>query len=287
VTQPFGSTLSARGFAALGAAGFRPIRPVQGTSILSLGWQRRPSTRIRGSLAPLRLQGPVGEMQMYYPRGALTVQQYLNEGGWFELEERTAAYNDARRHALSSMRDGARAAGAVAVVDVRLRRGRFAHGTHTIEFTALGTAIGSDRFAVEESQAIPLVSLDGGDFWKLVSSGYWPLGLVGGTSVVYIVSGYRTKYARFRLSRRSLRNQEYEDYTEGLASARVHAAGRLRREAEALRATGVLGIEMGRERQAQRDDNLMVTVDLLGNAIAPIEQGAPPEFSYALGLGKA
>jgi uncharacterized protein YbjQ (UPF0145 family) len=287
MSQPFGSTLSPRGFAALGAAGFRPLRQVQGTSILSLGWQRRPSRWMRGALAPLRLEGAVGEMHVHYPRGALTVQQYLNEGGSFQLEERTTAYNDARHHALSRLRDGARVAGAVAVVDVRLRRRRFAHGTHTIEFTALGTAIGSDRFAVEESHAIPVVSLGGDDFWKLVSSGYWPLGLVGGTSVVYIVSGYRTKYARLRLSRRSLRNQEYEDYTEGLRAARLHAAGRLRLEAEALGATGVLGIEVTRDRHAQREDNLMVTVDLLGNAIAAIDQGAPREFSCALALGKA
>ena len=286
MTRPFSSTLSARGLAALGAAGFRPLRQVQGTSILSLGWQRRPSRWMRGSLAPLRLQGPMGEMHMYYPRGALTVQQYLNEGGWFELEERTAAYNDARQHALSHLRDAARAAGAVAVVDVRLRRGRFARATRTIEFTALGTAIGPERLEAEEVRQIPLVSLGGGDFWKLVASGYWPLGLVGGTSVVYVVSGYRTKFARFRLSRRSFRNQEYEDYTEGLAFARVHAAGRLRLEAETLGATGVLGIEVGRERQVQSEDNLMVTVDVLGNAIAPIEDGTAPELTYALGLGR-
>jgi len=109
---------------------------------------------------------------------------------------------------------------------------------------------------------------------------------VGGTSVGYVVSGYRTKWARFRLSRRSLWNQEYEDYTQGLMQARLHAAGRLRLEAEALGATGVLGIEFAREREKQSDDNLLVTVDLLGTAIAPIDQGAPPEITYAIRLGK-
>jgi len=157
---------------------------------------------------------------------------------------------------------------------------------HAIEFTALGTAIASDRIDLHDSGSIPLVSMSGGDFWKLVSSGTWPLGLVGGTSVGYVVSGYRTKWARFRLSRRSLWNQEYEDYTQGLMQARLHAAGRLRLEAEALGATGVLGIEFVREREKQSDDNLLVTVDLLGTAIAPIDQGAPPEITYAIRLGK-
>ena len=40
---PFVSTLSAGGFVTLATAGFRPLRQVQGTSIVSLGLQRRPS----------------------------------------------------------------------------------------------------------------------------------------------------------------------------------------------------------------------------------------------------
>jgi len=291
MTHPFASTLSTRGFLALGNAGFRPLRQVQGTSIVSLGWQRKPSRWMRGALSPMMLQGTPaagggGAMRVYYPRGSLTVQQYLNEGGWFELEERTAAHNDARQQALARLRESAVEAGALAVVDVRIRRGKFAQALHAIEFTALGTAIASDRIDLHDSGSIPLVSMSGGDFWKLVSSGTWPLGLVGGTSVGYVVSGYRTKWARFRLSRRSLWNQEYEDYTQGLMQARLHAAGRLRLEAEALGATGVLGIEFAREREKQSDDNLLVTVDLLGTAIAPIDQGAPPEITYAIRLGK-
>jgi uncharacterized protein YbjQ (UPF0145 family) len=292
MTPPFGSTLSARGFVAIRDAGFTPLRQVQGTAIVSLGWQRRPSRHMRGAYQPLRLETLDSAWsglatKMYYARGADTVQQYLNEGGWFELEERTAAYNSARDQALARLRDAAREAGAFAVVDARVRRGRFANAAHTIEFTALGTAIGSDRFDLDESEPIPLASLGGGDLWKLAASGHWPLGLVGGTSVVFVVSGFRTKFARFRLSRRSWRNQEYEDYTEGLRAARLHALGRLRLEAQALRATGVLGIEVEVERHEERDDNLMVTVDVLGNAIVPIEQAAPPELTYALGLRKA
>ena len=187
---------------------------------------------------------------------------------------------------LRGLRTSAVEAGALAVVDVRIRRGKFAQAVRAIEFTALGTAIGSDRFDLEEQESIPLVSFGGTDFWKLFSSGIWPLGLVGGTSVGYVVSGYRTKFARFRFSSRSFQNQEYEDYTQGFAQARLRAAGRLRQEAREVGATGVLGIEVRREREEQRDDNLLVTVDLLGNAIAPIEQGAPPDIAYAMGLGK-
>jgi len=283
------STLSARGFVAAENAGFRPLGQVQGTAVVSLGVQRKPSRWMRGSLAPTRIEFPAGygatTTNVYYGRGSLEAQQYLNEGGWFELEERTAAYNDARTQALARLREHAKAAGALAVVDVRIRRGAFAHAMHTIEFTALGTAIGSDRFELDDNDSIPLVGVSGVDFWKLIESGTWPLGLVGGTSVVYIVAGYRTKFARFRGGSRSRRNQEYLDYTEGLRNARLRAAGRLRHEATQLGAIGVIGVEVDRERREQRDDNLIVRVDLLGTAVARLEEQEPQQIRYALGLG--
>jgi len=221
---------------------------------------------------------------VYYPSGSLTAQEYLNEGSWVELEERTAAYNTARTQALARLRTVAAEAGAFAVVDIRVRSGRFAQAARTIEFTAIGTAVVSDRFESDDDP-LPLTSLSGGELWKLVAAGSWPIGLVGGTSVVYVVAGLRTKYARFRLSRRSLRNQEYEDYTTGLVSARRRAMGRLNREARALGASGVLGISIGRERREQQDENLLVTVDVLGTAIAPVEQPAPLELQASIDLG--
>jgi len=284
---PFVSSLSTGGLLTLAGAGFRSLDQVQGTSVVSLGYQRKPGGSVRGALQPKRLDSPVGAGQVYYPRGSATVQQYLNEGAWFELEERTAAYNDARTQALARLAAAAREAGACAVVDVRIRRGLFGHARHAIEFTAIGTAVTSDRLEAREDDPVPLVSLCGTDFWKLVESGVWPLGLVGGTSVVYVMSGYRTKFARFRLSRRSYLNQEYEDYTDGLRSARLHAASRLRREATKLGAWGVLGVSVGRKLKEYREENVMLTVDLLGTAIAPLDGGAPATVAYALGLGKA
>jgi uncharacterized protein YbjQ (UPF0145 family) len=283
--SPFGSTLSVGGFVALTGTGFRVLEPVQGTAVMSLGYQRKPSHWMRGALSPQQVGSAGGSTQIYYPRGSLTVQQYLNEGGSFELEERTSAYNDARTQALARLGDAAREAGAAAVVDVRIRRGLFGHAQHAIEFTAFGTAVTSDRFDAGEEDPIPIVSVSGTGFWKLVETGVWPLGLVGGTSIVYVVSGYGTKFARFRPSRRSYRNQEYEDYTEGLRNARLHAASRLRREATQLGASGVLGISVDRKLKEQRDEDLMVTVDLLGTAVAPLVRGAPPAVAYALGLG--
>src|SRR5690242_2547428 len=95
---PFVSTLSTGALLALADAGFRSLKQVQGTSVVSLGYQQKPSHRVRRALAPVRIDSPTGgaSLQVYYPRGSATVQQYLNEGGWSELEGRTAAFNSAR-----------------------------------------------------------------------------------------------------------------------------------------------------------------------------------------------
>src|SRR4051794_30288945 len=133
---PFSSTLSTAGFLTLRNSGFRALRQVQGTSVVSRGWQRRPATSVRRMMNPQLLQGTVGVgtgTQVYYTRGALAAQQYLNEGAWFELEQITAAYNDARTQALARLRTAAREAGALAVVDVRIRRGRLAQALRTVE----------------------------------------------------------------------------------------------------------------------------------------------------------
>ena len=205
-----------------------------------LGWQKRPDRPARGvrwrqySSRACSAWTP-GVLKAYYPRGALNAQQYLYEGGSTELEQRTAAHNDARAQALARLREAARATGALAVVDVRIRRGRFRHAAHAIEFTAFGTAsrLGRSSASTKTSRSRSS-AVSGGDFWKLLASGYWPLGLVGGTSVPTSSRAIARRCARFRLSRRSLQNQEYEDYTNGLLQARVRAVGRLRREAREL-----------------------------------------------------
>ena len=95
---------------------------------------------------PLRLESVAGvgasTTQVYYSRGGLAAQEFLNEGGWFELEERTSGVQRrANTGARPARAPTAREAGALAVVDVRIRRGRFRGERHMTEFTALGTAV--------------------------------------------------------------------------------------------------------------------------------------------------
>jgi uncharacterized protein YbjQ (UPF0145 family) len=54
-----------------------------------------------------------------------------------------------------------------------------------------------------------------------------------------------------------------------------------------LGASGVMGVSVDWKLNEQRDDDLIVTLDLLGTAVASLESGAQPSVAYALGLDKA
>lgn len=289
--KPFASTLSVPGFRAVRGAGFRPLGPVQGLSVYHVGWQRLPQRKMRRALRPQQVPTPSPfASKWYFPTGWDAAAQSLSEGMWTELEQQTTAFNEARRLALSRLRDAAHAAGAVAVVDLHIRRGRFGHVRRGIQFSALGTAIGSDRPVRDDGRMIPLTNLSGAEFWKLVSTGHRPLGVVGGTSVLYIVSGYRTRWARTRFAPRSRRNQEYLDYTDGLNHARRLALAHVRTEARAAGAAGVLALSLEPERHdtgllAGERSDLVVAVHALGTAFTSVEQDSSSDARYALDLG--
>lgn len=125
---------------------------------------------------------------------------------------------------------------------------------------------------VDDSEEIPVTTLSGEDFWKLVQSGFWPLGLVGGSSVLYVLSGSDLSvnefllvtqagfeplglvlgtsiyHIGFQLSRWS-KNQEMEVLTQAMYHARELAMMRMEEEADQLGADGVVGVrlEVGRQ----------------------------------------
>ena len=56
-----------------------------------------------------------------------------------------------------------------------------------IEFVAIGTAVVSEQYDLGGEPV--LSNLSGQDFAKLFASGYWPVGLVADTSVIYVMTG--------------------------------------------------------------------------------------------------
>jgi uncharacterized protein YbjQ (UPF0145 family) len=259
MARPFSSDLSVAEAFVIREAGFTPIAQVMGSCFYQVGWQSMPW-------------------------GQLGWSSSLSEGETFELETQTAAWNDARSLALDRLRDEAVAAGADAVVGLRLKRGGYDWAAGLVEFVAIGTAVRSERYEIEDA---PVLShLSGQDFAKLVRHGFWPVGLVAGSTVAYVVAGY-AQQARSSGLFSGRQNQELPDYTRGMYDARALAMERLTREAHRLHAHGVVGVSIERKEQARDRDSggmtyrdVIIEMHVLGTAIVEVRHDAPPPAQY-------
>ena len=205
----FTSDLSINEFLLVREAGFDPIGLVMGSSIYHVGWQRRP--------------GSYGGWQ---PSG---VSQ--------ELTVVSDAWNTARLRAFARLEQEAKLVGASAVVGVHVTKGQHDWAAGAIEYVAVGTAVRADGAEPVESPA--LSDLSGQDTWKLWQAGYRPLGVVGASTVHYVVPGWSTQQVSGYWS--SWANQELRDFTRGVYDARETALGRMTAEARKIGAAGVVG----------------------------------------------
>lgn len=238
----FTSDLSVDEFALVHALGLRPISQVMGSSIYHVGWQQRP--------------GSYGGWQ---PGG---VSQ--------ELTVVSEAWNTARLRAFARLEQEAKLVGADAVVGVRVTKGQHDWAAGAIEYVAVGTAVRADGAETLERPAVS--DLSGQDTWKLWQAGYRPLGVVGASTVHYVVAGWSTQQASGYWS--SWANQELGDFTRGVYDARETALSRMTAEARKIGAAGVVGVSIEhnvQERESgaggsQRTD-LVVTFHVIGTAI--------------------
>ena len=192
------------------AIGLRPLAQVMGSSIYHVGWQQRP-------------------------------------GGWGmqtnslsqELTVVSEAWNTARLRAFARLEQEAALVGADAVVGVRLTVGRHDWAAGAIEYVAVGTAVRVD--GAERGEPPALTDLSGQDYWKLRQAGHPPLGVVGASTVHYIVAGWATQRAQSGFAA-SWANQELQDFTRGVYDARETALGRMTAEARQHGAAGVVGV---------------------------------------------
>lgn len=261
----FTSDLSTAEFLLIREAGFRPVTQVMGSCFYTVGWQNMPGS-----------YGMLG--------GGF---QFGGEGSIFELEAQTEAWQSARRLAIGRLREEALRAGADAVVGVRLKRGRYdwAHGL--IEFVAVGTAVRSERYDLGDEPV--LSTLSGQEFAKLYEAGYWPAGVVAGTTVTYAMTGWNQAMA----NRMFAPNQELGDFTAGFQAARHQAMQRLTREAHEQQASGIVALQLdvsqheierrGGNSSSYRD--LIITVHALGTAIVALTE-ADPDIYLALPLNE-
>ena len=254
----FTSDLSVGEFALVDAIGLRPLAQVMGSSIYHVGWQQRP--------------GAFG-MQM----GAISQ----------ELTVVSEAWNTARLRAFARLEQEAKLVGADAVVGVRLTAGRHDWAAGAIEYVAVGTAVRTE--GAEHAERPALTDLSGQDYWKLWQAGHRPFGVVGASTVHYVVPGFATQQAQSGFSA-SWVNQELKDFTRGVYDARETALGRMTAEAQEQGAAGVVGVSIVHEieqREAGGRRDLVVTFHVLGTAIGERSaDGRKLEISPRIDLSK-
>lgn len=160
----------------------------------------------------------------------------------------------------------------------------YALGANTAEFIAIGTAVrhvggGNYRNALGK----PFQSdLSGQDFWMLIRTGYRPVGFVMGNCVYYVPPQL--------LQAPASQSCELSAYTHALYDARELAIERLQDEAEALGATGIVGVTVAEKQHSFRtnpynvgnaalQNGEMIELFVIGTAVVPTDTGggvAPP-----------
>lgn len=256
----FTSDLSVGEFALVEKSGLRPVSQVMGSSVYHVGWQGMPSS--------------------YFGIGR----------GAYELTVQSEAWNNARRLALSRLQQEARYAGADAVVAVRIQWGAHDFAPHTVEMVAVGTAV---RTSAQVRTDPPILTdLSGQDLWKLLSAGYRPVGVVGATTIFYVVPQWNTQRLQSSWGG-AWTNAELPDFTQSFYQAREAAFSRLSAEAHALGATGVVGVSLKQHIATREVDtgggshrtDLIITLHVLGTGIAE-GPGAPTDVRTSLDVSR-
>jgi uncharacterized protein YbjQ (UPF0145 family) len=177
----------------------------------------------------------------------LSVDEYLLvEAAGFEplgfvMVVLSQAMYAARELAMTRMEEEADQLGADGVVGVRLKIGRYDWGENMAEFIALGTAVKHSGGEVHRApDGRPFTSdLSGQDFYKLVTAGHRPVGLVMG-SCVYHVAHQSMRQAFKQIGQ----NVEMPNFTQALYDARELAMERMQHEAGKLQAKGVVAVRL-------------------------------------------
>lgn len=163
-----------------------------------------------------------------------------------EIEEASKAFAGAVGEAAALLRQECEKAGGTGVlgVDVSLRV-----AAHHIAVGLTGTAVRSTQLKGGTHRGFEFISdLSARDFVLLTRAGWWPLGLAAGAS--FVVAPRRT--AREWASQQG-QNVELPNLTQALYLARERAMDRMQRAGAAMRAEGVVAVNL---REGRGSSNL-------------------------------
>jgi uncharacterized protein YbjQ (UPF0145 family) len=169
----------------------------------------------------------------------------LSRGRWRstgELFDISRAQLDARRLAISRMKQEAQILGATGVIGVRIQGGHHEWSQRMVEFTAVGTAVRVPGVELKE----PFTSaLSAQEFWLLHNAGYIPVGVALGVCSYYMYTDQRTQNMLYSFfGGNNFNNQEVPLYTEGFQAARNESMNRLSNDIYEHRADGVVGMDV-------------------------------------------
>lgn len=231
----FTSDLSVNEFLLAREAGIRPLSQVMGSSVYHVGYQY--------------------------------VSNWMYSG---ELSVVSGALNNVRALALSRLSQEAEQIGADVVVGVHIESKEL--DPKVLEFQAFGTAARmADR---PPGRGLALTNLSGQDFWKLYRAGYWPLGVVAGSTVYHAVSSWGNQRSMSGFG--SWYNTELTDFTSGLYAARHAAMSRVHDQARALQGGGIVGVAIEQDQEEyevklandQERTDMIFTFHIIGTAVA-------------------
>jgi uncharacterized protein YbjQ (UPF0145 family) len=225
----FTSDLSVNEFLLVKQAGFDPLGLVIGSSIYHIGYQ---------------------------------------QSSWkqsMEMDVLSQAMYEARELAMTRMEEEADQLGADGIVGVRLDIGRYEWGEHLAEFIAIGTAVKHREGEMHRApNGRPFTSdLSGQDFWTLLASGHRPVGLVMGSCVYHVAH-----QGMFASMRQIGQNVEMPNFTQALYDARELAMERMQKEAEALQAEGIVGVQL--QERSHGWGSHVIEFFAVGTAIVPM-----------------
>jgi uncharacterized protein YbjQ (UPF0145 family) len=262
----FTSDLSVADFALCHRLGVKPLSQVMGSSIYQVGYQPTEAWGMRGA--------GVGV--------AMT-----------ELRTISQAWNESRDRAFARLREEAECVGAAAVVGVDVRSGtaNWAElgGYGAVEYVVNGTAV--RREGHEHGRPPVLSELSVADYAKLLDAGVEPVGMVAWTSVFFVSWAYNLLMGSL-FPAAPMQNFELTDVTQCFYTAREQVMGRIGARAQALGASGIVGVRVRHTTRSQtiggagrERSGMVVSFSAIGTAVredAASARKAPPMMAIEM-----
>jgi len=186
---------------------------------------------------------------------------------WLERSGPVQSWTEVRRRALARLADQAGRLDADAVIGIRAAREETgAEGQRRVVMRFTGTAVQVDRLKRSAGQGPVLTTASTQELWLMLQAGMEPVGIAGAFACVDTYASLPTRVTGRWWWRAP--NVEFEDLTKSVYEVRRLALERLRSDARALDATGLLDIDLVHEQRSSGDlPGLEITAHVLASAV--------------------